>query len=147
MANPLFDPSLLANLRLTHGLFNGTVLLCFFYHGRLGLAIRRARLQHAPLPLPQLKRHRQLGPVLAISGVLGFAVGLTITLLRTGRILEYPPHLINGSVIAMLLITTVGVSRKIKSRNPAYRNLHGSLGIAILCLYLVQAFLGIGLFF
>lgn len=147
MPYPLLDPALLSKLRLGHALFNSTVLLCFFYHGTLGLTIRRARNQQAALPLRQLKRHRKLGPVLTILGLLGFTVGSTITLLRTSRILEYPPHLFTGVAIVALLIATFWISRKITGRNPAYRDLHFALGIAILGLYLLQAFLGVGLLF
>jgi Protein of unknown function (DUF4079) len=144
MQYPLIDRQLLSNLRLVHGAFNTVVLLLFLYHGRLGFSIRRARRSHAPLPFPAIKRHRKMGPVLTILGGLGFCIGLTLVLLDTGNILEYPAHLFVGTVILILLVTTFLISRKIKGPDSPLRTPHFILGIAILCLYLIEVFLGIG---
>jgi hypothetical protein len=127
-----------------HGAFNTAVMLLFFYHARLGFAIRRARRTQAPLPFPSIKLHRKMGPVLALMGGLGFSAGLTLVLLDTGNILEYPAHFFVGAAILMLLVTTFFLSRKIKGPDSPLRTPHFILGIAILCLYLIEAFLGIG---
>ena len=147
MQYPLIDRELLAYLRLVHASFNSGMMLLFFYHGWLGITIRRARKAKGPLPFPAIKRHRMMGPVLALLGVFGFFIGFTLVLLHTGRILEYPPHLFTGLAIVILLITTWVVSRKIKGPDSPFRTPHLVIGIVILCLYLVEAFLGIGVLF
>ena len=146
MQYPLIDRHLLANLRLVHGAYNGTMMLLFLYQGWIGLAIRRARKAKEPPPFPIIKRHRRLGPVLVILGGLGFLDGLTLVLLDSGRILEFPPHLFTGLTIIVLLITTYKISRNIKGPDPLYRDRHFALAAALLCLYLVNVAIGIGAF-
>jgi len=144
MDTPMIGQQLLANLRLTHGIFNFSVMLLFFYTAWFGFIIRKARLNNAPLPLAAVKRHRRLGPIFAVLGGLGFGAGLTLVMLDTGNILKYPAHLLTGATIVSLLLTTFLVSRKIRGSNSPYRDLHFRLGIAILGLYLVEVFLGLG---
>ena len=147
MPYPLIDRQLLADLRLAHGVYNAIVMLLFLYQGRLGFRIRRERRARAPLPVAVIKRHRKMGPVLAILGGLGFLAGLTIVLLDTGNVLEYPPHFFVGLTIVVLLIATYKISRDIKGTDSVYRNPHFVLGVAILCLYLVNVMIGIGVLF
>jgi hypothetical protein len=147
MQYPLIGRQLLLNLRWVHAFYNGGVLLMFFYHGWLGTAIRRARRAKAPLPFAAIKRHRKMGPVLVILGVTGFFIGLTLVLLHTGNVLEYYPHFFSGLAIVILLVTTRAISRKIKGPDSPYRTPHFVMGIAILCLYLAEAVLGIGILF
>lgn len=144
MEYPLISRELLADLRIVHGLFNFAVMLLFFYTARYGLMIRRARKAGAPLPVAAMRRHRYLGPRLAVLGGLGFGAGLTLVLLDTGDILKYPAHLLGGATIVTLLISTFLVSRKIKGANSPNRNTHYQLGIAILTVYVLEVFLGIG---
>jgi hypothetical protein len=80
-------------------------------------------------------------------GALGFCIGFTLVLLHTGKILEYPPHLFTGLAIVVLLVTTWVVSRRIKGPDSPFRAPHFILGCAILCLYVVEVFLGIGVLF
>jgi uncharacterized protein DUF4079 len=147
MQYPLVDRQLLSSLRLVHGSYNSLVMLLFFYHGWLGITIRSARKSKAPLPFAAIKRHRKTGPVLAIMGGFGFLIGLTLILLHTGNVLEYPPHFLVGCAIVLCLLSTFLISRKIKGPDSPYRTPHFVLGIAILCLYLIQVFLGIGVMF
>jgi hypothetical protein len=147
MEYPLISRDMLANLRIAHGLYNFTVMLLFFYTARYGLMIRKARKIGAPLPVAAVIRHRTLGPRLAILGGLGFLAGLTLVLLDTGDPLKYPAHLLVGATIIALLGATFLVSRKIKGPNSPYRKTHFQLGIAILSLYLLEVFLGIGVLF
>jgi hypothetical protein len=147
MHYPLIDSELLSNLRLVHGGFNACVMLLFFYHARFGLAIRRARSTKAPLPFPAIRRHRKMGPFLALAGILGYCIGLTLVLLHTGNILEYPPHFFTGSSIVILLLSTFVISRKIKGQESPLRTIHAYIGITILCLYVVEAIIGIGVLF
>ncbi len=144
MQYPLIDRQLLAYLRLVHATYNTLVIALFFYHARLGIAIRRARRAHAPLPFQSIRRHRKGGPVLAGLGVLGFFIGFTLVMLDTGNVFEYAAHFLVGLTIALSIIATVFVSRRIQGPDSPSRTPHLILGIAILCFYLSEAFLGIG---
>lgn len=146
MEFPLISRELIANLKLVHGLFNLSVMLLFFYHARNGLLIRRARKANTPFPLQAVKRHRRMGPVLALLGGAGFSAGLILVTVDTGNILQYPPHLFVGVAIVVLLFFSYRVSRKIVGPDAPQRDLHYRLGLAILTLYLVNVLLGIGAF-
>ncbi len=144
MQYPLIDRNLLSYLRLVHGSYNTLVMLLFLYHARLGIMIRRARRAHTPLPFQAIKRHRKGGPFLAGLGVFGFCIGLTLVMLDTGNVLEYAPHFLVGLTIALCIIATFIISRRIKGADSPYRTPHFILGIAILCLYVIEVFFGIG---
>jgi hypothetical protein len=144
MTYPLIDAHAFATLRLIHAFYNTSILVLFVYHGWLGITIRRERRAKAPMPFPVIKRHRRLGPVLALGGVLGFFVGFTLVMLHTGNVLEYPAHFFTGLAIVILLITTWIISRRIKGPESPFRTPHFAIGIAILCLYFLAAFLGLG---
>ena len=146
MQYPLIDRQLLADLRPVHGVYNTIVMLLFLYQGWLGLRIRRERRARAPLPVPVVKRHRRMGPVLVILGGLGFMEGLTLVLLDTGRVLDFPPHLFTGLTIVVLLIATYKISKDIKGPDSPYRTPHFILGVAILCLYLANVVIGLGVY-
>jgi hypothetical protein len=146
MQYPLIDRQLLADLRPVHGVYNAIVMLLFLYQGQLGFGIRRARKASALPPFPMIKRHRRVGPVLVILGGLGFLEGLTLVLLDTGNVLEFPPHFFTGLTIVVLLIATYKISRDIKGPDSPYRTPHFVLGVAILCLYLVNVMIGIGVY-
>jgi Protein of unknown function (DUF4079) len=147
MQYPLIDKQLLAELRPVHGVYNAIVMLLFLYQGKHGFSIRRDRRARAPLPVLVVKRHRRMGPVLVIMGGLGFLDGLTLVLLDTGKVLQFPPHLFTGLTIIVLLIATYKISRDIKGPDSPYRTPHFVLGSAILCLYLVDVVIGIGVLF
>jgi hypothetical protein len=144
MEYPLIDRTLLSKLRLVHAGFNTLVMLMFFYHARLGITIRKARKARGPLPFQLIKRHRKEGPILAGAGIAGFCIGLTLVLLHTGRVLEYPYHFLTGCVIVICITATFVISRGIKGSDSPFRTPHFILGIAILCLYLIEVLLGIG---
>lgn len=144
MEYPLISRELLADLRIVHGLFNFAVVLLFFYTARYGLMIRRSRKNGVPMPVAAVIRHRTLGPILALLGGLGFAAGLTLVWLDTGNLLKYPAHLLTGAAIVTLILTTFLVSRKIRGPNSPYRDTHFRLGVAILTLYVLEVFLGLG---
>jgi len=144
MQYPLIDRQLLSDLRLAHGIYNSIVMLLFLYQGRLGFRIRSDRRASAPLPFPVIKRHRKAGPVLALMGGFGFFAGLTLVLLDTGNVLEHQLHFFTGLSIVVLLIATYRISRDIKGPDSPFRVPHFVLGIAILCLYLINVVLGIG---
>lgn len=144
MQYPLIAKELLVPLRLSHGVYNLSMLLLFLNQGYLGIAIRRARKAHTPLPFPVIRRHRKRGPVLAGMGMFGFFYGLALILLDTGNILEYPPHFFAGSLIVLMLIAGMMTSNRIKGQESPYRNRHFAAGILILCLYVLNSLLGLG---
>lgn len=131
-------------LKLIHASFNTTVLLFFIYQGLSGLKIRKKRKVGAP-DFNIIKRHRKLGPVLAVMGGAGFFAGLTITYIDIGRLLIYMPHLINGIVIISLITATFLISRNIRASEPQWRTAHLIIGILIVSLYFIQVFLGLGI--
>ena len=147
MHDPLINRELLSLLRLVHGSYNSSVMLLFLYQGWLGLKIRRARVSGAPLPFPAIRRHRKAGPVFAGLALLGFLFGLSLVLVDTGNIFEYPSHLAVGSLIMLLLAATIVVSRKIKGQDSVNRHRHFLIGQAILACYFLEVFLGIGVLF
>jgi len=134
-------------LKYAHGFFNGFVILLFLYQGWLGFKIRQNRLDGNPPEVTFVKRHRKFGPFLAILGISGFAGGIGVAYLSEGEILEYPLHFLTGLTISSLIIVTFLISRKIKGRESAWRNIHYIIGIVIICLYIFQAYLGIGMIF
>ena len=147
MQYPMIDRQLLSDLRLLHGIYNSGMMLLFLYQGWLGFRIRRAGRERALLPVPVIRRHRQAGPILALMGGAGFFAGLTLVLLDTGNILEYPLHFFTGLSIVVLLIATYKISRDIKGPESPFRTPHFLLGVAILCLYVANVVFGIGVLF
>lgn len=141
----LIDEQTIAYLKYVHGSFNTLMFLLFIYQGSLGLKIRRQRLRGGPKPVGAERRHRRVGPVLAPLGVLGFLVGVGLIYLDHRHILEYPLHFLVGSAIALSIITTFFVSRKIRGRGSPWRRPHYILGVLILFLYAVQVLLGAGI--
>lgn len=135
-------------LSIIHGLFNATVFILFLYQGRLGLKIRRARRAQAPPPAPAVRRHRKNGPRFMGLGLTGYLFGLGLVLVsEKGRAIVFPAHFIVGSVLALLLLSTFVVSRRIKRPDSPFRTPHFILGILILSLYVVQALLGLDILF
>ena len=140
----MINREIIPYLKLIHASFNTTVLLLFIYHGFVGLKIRKNRKSGAP-DFNIIKRHRKLGPVLALMGGAGFFAGLTITYIDIGRLLIYMPHLINGMVIISLITAAFLISRNIRASEPQLRTIHFIIGILIISLYFIQAFLGLGI--
>lgn len=132
-------------LALGHGLFNALVLLFFCYQGWLGHVVRRQRLAGAPAPVPVVRRHRRFGPRLVVLGWVGFAAGLAIVLVDKGRVVAHPLHFSLGLAIVLTQGGAWAASRTIKGRGPEGRGRHRRLGILLLCLYPVQAVVGLGI--
>jgi hypothetical protein len=147
MQYPLIDRHLLAYLRPAHGVYNAIVVLLFLYQGQIGFRIRRARRAGAAPLFEMIKRHRRMGPVLVILGGIGFLEGLTLVMLDSGKVLQFPLHLFTGLTIVVLLIATYKISRNITSTDASYRTLHFVIGSVILCLYLVDVVIGIRVLF
>lgn len=144
MQFPLISHELLAILRLVHGSYNFIVMLVLCYHAFNGLRIRRSRSAQAPVPIHALKLHRRMGPILVLLVCAGFFAGLTLVLLDTGNLLQYPLHLFAGLLIVILMISVFRVSKRIAGPSIPQRNLHFWLGITVLVLYVVNVFIGLG---
>lgn len=147
MQYPLIDKDVLVYLRMLHGIYNTCMLLLFVYQGWLGIIIWRARHAKLSSPFSEIRRHRRYGPILAVMGGFGFLAGITLVLFDTGRILEYPYHFFTGLVIVILLIAAWILSRMIKGSASPYRLPHFIVGAAILCLYFIEAGLGLDVLF
>ena len=140
----MISRQILADLRLSHGLYNIIIALLFFYQGWLGLTIRRQRKTGRPSGITTAKRHRKLGPVIAILSATGLFSGMILALIDKGNILEYPLHLFVGVTLVLCILLSYSISKKIRGRDSTYRNPHFILGICILSLYFLQIFLGLG---
>ncbi len=133
-------------LKLLHGSYNIVMMVLFIRQGAVGIAIRRERMAGRPPLFEAIKRHRRAGPILTLLGTFGFVAGAVLALVDHGHILYYPRHFIAGAVLVLLIGTTYLISRKIKGPSPPWRLAHFITGIAILALYLVQVYLGLGIF-
>lgn len=133
----------LTYLRYIHGSYNSLVTALFIYQGLLGLKIRMERKKRGKQHLNSIRRHRKTGPVLVLMGIAGFFAGLTLVYIEHGNILEFPYHLITGSVLMAAIIAQFSVSRRIKPPDSRIRNIHFAIGITIICLYFIQILLGI----
>jgi len=142
----MLDKEIIANLRLVHGSYNAIMMFLFIYQGWLGLRIRGGRKAGSP-SFEIIKRHRKSGPIFAIMGATGFFAGAILIYLDYGRLLKYPLHFITGLAIVFSITTAFLISRKIKGPDSAWRTPHFRRGTLVICLYLIQVFLGIGILF
>jgi len=129
--------------KVAHGSFNALLALVFLYQARMGLRIRRGR-KRGETQLKAMRRHRRLGPFLVCMGLLGYCLGLLLVYIDKGRVLEYPPHLAVGSLIVLFLLGQYAVSRKIKGPESSWRTPHLAIGVGIICLYVLQIVIGVG---
>ncbi len=132
-------------LKLVHGSFNFLVMFLLIYQGSLGLRIRKKRRAGEQPNVKFIKRHRRNGPIFALLGCTGYFAGISIVYLDKGKIFNYPLHFITGLFIALSLVTTYLISKKIRVTESPWRTSHFMLGIVILCLYLIQVFLGLNI--
>ncbi len=139
------DKAYIAYFKLAHGFFNLTMMSLFCYQGWLGLRVRKARLAGEGMPGDAVRQHRRTGPFLAAGGMLGFAAGTVLILLDKGRVLEYPLHFLTGLVIVLVIASLYAVSRRIRGDGMPYREIHFGLGMALLGLYVLQAFFGLAI--
>ena len=139
----MLDAQLLRSLRLGHALFNSVVFLLFIYQAYLGLSMRRARLA-GNIDVNKIQKHVRNGPIWAILAILGYTAGLVIVTLDQGRPFSFPLHLIVGSFLIILIITTFIISQ-IMTNDQRLRDTHRRIGIGIITLYLFQALIGVGI--
>jgi len=138
----IHDKQTMVYFKLLHGLYNSMVIALFIYQGFLGLRIRRQRKVSMPA-FNLSKRHIRLGPILVIGSMIGFFSGVLVVFIDHGYIFKYPLHFITGLLIILSVVTIFLISKKIKATDYVWRNVHFRLGIFILCLYFIQAFLGL----
>ena len=143
----LIDRSIIPYLRYTHGLYNILIFLLFLYQSRLGIKIRKERMQGSTPTSSIIRRHRQFGPLLSIIGITGLISGLIIIFVHNGIFFVFRLHFMTGIAISILIIITYLSSRNIKGRDSAWRTPHFTVGIILICLYFIQTFLGIGILF
>jgi FtsH-binding integral membrane protein len=129
--------------KVAHGCFNTLLALVFLYQAWMGLTIRRGRKRGEP-QIKAKRRHRRLGPFLVFLGILGFCLGLLLVYIDTGRVWEYPPHLVVGSLIVLFLLGQYAVSKRIKGSASSWRTPHLAIGVGIICLYVLQIVIGVG---
>jgi hypothetical protein len=141
----MMDRAFLDDLRLLHGSFNTITALLFIYHGSLGWRIRKERKRGGERNPKVIRRHRKEGPIFAVLGVAGYVAGAGLILIDKGHLFEYPTHMIIGSCIALLIIATFIISKKIKGPESLWRTPHFMIGLFILLLYIVQIYLGLGI--
>ena len=88
----MIDKQLIAYFRLVHGSYNTLMIVLFIYQGLLGLKIRKQRKAGNQMPFKTIKRHRKIGQILVLMGVIGFFAGAALIYLDYGRLLKYPLH-------------------------------------------------------
>lgn len=130
--------------KVAHGSFNAFMALAFLYQAWMGFTIRRGRKRHEP-KINAIRRHRRLGPLLVVMNLAGYFFGLILVYIDKGRILEYPLHLAVGSLIVLFVLGQYAVSKKIKGPESLWRRPHLVIGMGIICLYLLQILIGLGL--
>lgn len=135
---------IIAYLKIFHGLYNSLMIFLFLYQGFLGLRIRRER-KTGSRSFHIIKRHRRLGPILTIGSMIGFFAGIFIVFINHRHIFHYPLHFMIGLLIILSVSNTFFISKKIKADDSKFRDIHFRLGLFILSLYIIQAFLGLGI--
>jgi hypothetical protein len=147
MAESFTSSNIIKLLGYIHGAYNFLVFLAFIYQARIGLRIRKDRMQGRPPTVHSIKKHRKTGPIFAVEGLAGFLAGMTIVYIAEGHIMEYPLHFTVGLLITISIMLTFILSRKIKSRESKWRTPHLALGILIICLYIIQIVIGLSMIF
>ncbi|NJD55332.1 MAG: DUF4079 family protein [Nitrospirae bacterium] len=142
----MIDKGLIADLKPVHGALNVLVMFFFWHQAFLGLKIRKTRKAGGLNP-KAVKRHRKMGPALVLLALAGYGGGVALAYLDNGRLLKYPLHFMNGTILIAAVFATFIVSRRMTLRDERLRNMHLTLGLLILCLYALQVFLGIGILF
>lgn len=142
----MIDKGLIADLKPVHGALNLLVMSLFWYQAFLGFKIRKARKSGGLNP-KAVKRHRKLGPLFVLLAFVGYSGGAALAYLDNGRLLKYPLHFINGTIIIAAVSVTFIVSRRLTLQDERLRNIHLTLGLLILSLYALQVLLGLSILF
>ena len=141
----MIDRAYVDYLKILHGSYNMVVALLFIYHGSLGWRIRKERKAGGKRDFMVIKRHRTKGPFFTLLGIVGYFSGAVLVYIDKGHLLEYPSHIIGGSFLALFIITTFIISRRIRGPESLWRTPHFIIGLAVLLLYIVQIFIGLNI--
>lgn len=133
-------------MKPAHGTFNFMVMFLFIFQAGMGMRMRKARLQGKPLP-DIIKKHRRFGPIIAALGIGGYLAGIILVLIDKGKVMEYQPHFVMGSLIVLAILSVVSASRKITAGDSPWRGKHLNRGRYLLFLYGLQIMLGLGVLF
>ena len=133
-------------LQLTHVLFNSVLFFALAFQGVLGWRIRKKRVAGVLQDFSMVKRHRALGPILAILLPIGYLAGLFTAYLHKGLWVRYPGHLAVGTVLVAIVCSIYLVSKRIRGAQSPWRTPHFALGLLLLCSFLVQIYLGLNIF-
>ena len=133
-------------LQLAHVSFNSALFIAFVYQGVLGWRIRKRRVAGVLQDFNEVKKHRALGPVLATLLPIAYLAGLITVYLHKGLWVRFPGHLAVGTVLLVVVCSIVLVSRRIRGAQSPWRTPHFALGLLLLCVFLVQIFLGLNIF-
>jgi uncharacterized iron-regulated membrane protein len=138
--------SVVSALQLGHVFFNAALFLALAFQGLLGWRIRKRRVAGVLQDFSVVKRHRTLGPILATLVPVGYLAGVSITYLSRGLWVRYPGHFTAGTVLVVAAGATFLASRRIRGAQSPWRARHATLGLVLLCVFLVQIFLGLNIF-
>ena len=137
---------LVSVLQLAHVSLNGALFFAFAYQGLLGRRIRRRRVSGVLQDFRVVKRHRALGPVLAVLLSIGYLAGLVTVYLHKGLWVRFPGHFAAGTVLVALVGSAVLVASRIRGAQSPWRTPHLALGVLLLCVFVVQIYLGLNIF-
>lgn len=133
-------------LQIAHVICNSALFFAFVYQGLLGKRIRSRRTAGILQDFQSVRKHRALGPILAILLAVGYFVGLITAYLNRGTWMRYPGHLAGGTVLLVVAYSAVLVSRRIRGAQSPWRTVHFELGLLLLGVFLAQIFLGLNIF-
>jgi hypothetical protein len=142
----MVSDGVVSTLQIAHVFFNSALFFAFSFQGLLGWRIRNKRVAGVLQDFSVVKRHRALGPILASLLPLGYLAGLLTAYLHKGLWVRYPGHLAGGTVLLAVACSVVLVSRRIRGAQSPWRTPHFALGLLLLCVFLVQIFLGLNIF-
>ncbi len=141
----MIDKALIDYLKIMHGSYNFIVALFFAYHGLLGWKIRRERKTGGARDFKIIKRHRTGGPIFILLGLLGYLTGLALVYIDKGHLLEYPRHLLVGSLMVFLMALAFFTAGRIKGNESSWRAAHFVIGLIILHLFGIQVSIGLNI--
>ncbi|MEY4758617.1 MAG: hypothetical protein RLZZ268_115 [Cyanobacteriota bacterium] len=135
------------NLNFLHPLLMGGLLALSGYGMFLGIKAKKTRTAAAEDRKELIKgqyarRHFQIGSLILVLMVLGTFGGMAVTYLNNGK-LFVGPHLLVGIAMTCLIALAVSLSPLMQQGNLIARKAHVGLNMAMMTLFLWQAFSGL----
>ncbi|HAM53023.1 MAG TPA: hypothetical protein DCP92_20850 [Nitrospiraceae bacterium] len=84
---------------------------------------------------------------MTVLGPIGYFAGASLVYFDQGHVMKYPLHFVVGTLITFAIVTTFLISREKKSLDSPLRTYHFVLDMLIICLYVIQVFLGLQILF